>query len=135
MALKQPANIAYRFAFGLAVAAALILVWVNLAVGIIGEPDNPANLMYVGVLAVGFVGAIMARFQSPGMARALFAMAFAQALVTLIVLTAGLGVPGKPVPGVILIFNGLFVAAWAGSASLFRKAAQEQISLGAEAEG
>ncbi|MGB5332427.1 MAG: hypothetical protein WBM80_04545 [Woeseiaceae bacterium] len=40
----------YRSAFGLALAAAFILVWMNLAVGIIGDSDNLYNLMYVGVL-------------------------------------------------------------------------------------
>ena len=33
------------------VRIALILVWMNLAVGIIGSEDNLANLMYIGVLA------------------------------------------------------------------------------------
>ncbi len=51
---------AYRFAVGVALAAAFLLVWMNLAVGLIGSEDNPANLMYFGVLAVGFIGAIIA---------------------------------------------------------------------------
>ena len=72
-------NTTYRFAVGVALMAAFLLVWINLAVGIIGESDELANLMYIGVLAVGIVGAIIARFQPHGMARALFAMAFAQA--------------------------------------------------------
>lgn len=113
----------YRSAVGVAFATAFILVWMNLAVGIIGDSDNLYNLMYVGVLAVGFVGAIVARFQPPGMARALFATALAQALVAVIVLIAGLGVPGKPGPGGIVMINGLFVALWLGSAWLFRRAA------------
>src|SRR5918992_4367323 len=60
---RMTGNIAYRAAVGVAVAAAFILVWMNLAVGIIGSEDNPANLMYGGVLAVGIVGAIIARLQ------------------------------------------------------------------------
>ena len=83
----------YRSAVGLALAAPFLLVWINLAVGIIGEPDDPANLMYIGVLAVGIIGAIIARFQPRGMAGALFAMALAQALVAVITLIAGLGSP------------------------------------------
>jgi hypothetical protein len=43
--------------------AAFILIWMNLAVGIIGSEDNPANLMYGGVLAVAIVGAFMVRFR------------------------------------------------------------------------
>ena len=49
-------SIAYRAAVGVALAAALLLVWMNLAVGIIGSEDNPANLMYIGVLAVLIIG-------------------------------------------------------------------------------
>ncbi|MBD1919520.1 hypothetical protein H6F77_00070 [Microcoleus sp. FACHB-831] len=82
---------AYRSAIGIAIAAALILVWLSLGVGIIGKDGDPANLMYFGVLAVGIIGAIIARLQPYGMARTLFATAFAQALVTAIALLAGLG--------------------------------------------
>lgn len=113
----------YRSAVGLALAAAFILVWMNLAVGIIGDSDNLYNLMYGGVLAVGLIGAIVARFQARGMAIALLATALAQALVAVIVMIAGLGVPGKPGAGGIVMINGLFVALWLGSAWLFRRAA------------
>jgi hypothetical protein len=106
-----------------AVLAALTLVWVNLAVGLIGAEDNPANLMYVGVLAVGIISAIMARLQPRGMARALFATALAQALVAAIALIAGLGLPHSG-PAEILLLNGFFVALFAGSAWLFWFAAR-----------
>ena len=86
LAARKAGNVAYRAALGVALAAALLLVWANLAVGVIGEPDEPANAMYFGVPAVGLVGAIIARLQPLGMARALFATALAQALVALIVL-------------------------------------------------
>ena len=70
LAAKKAGHLASRAAVGVAVAAALILVWMNLAVGLIGAEDNPANLMYVGVLAVGIMGAFIARLQPHGMARA-----------------------------------------------------------------
>jgi hypothetical protein len=60
LAARITGNTPYRAAVGVAIAAAFILVWMNLAVGIIGTEDNPANLMYGGVLAVGIVGAIIA---------------------------------------------------------------------------
>jgi hypothetical protein len=82
-------NTAYRFAVGVALAAALLLAWMNLAVGVIGTEDDLGNLMYVGVLAVGIVGALIARFRPHGMARALFATALAQALVAVIALILG----------------------------------------------
>ena len=119
---RKAGNIAYRAAVGVAVAAALILVWVNLAVGLIGSEDNPANLIYVGVLAVGIIGAIIARLQSHGMARALFATALAQALVAVIALIAGMDqYPGSSVSEIVNL-NVFFVALWVGSALLFRRA-------------
>ena len=122
---SKAGNSAYRFAFGVALAAAFILVWLTGAVGIIGSEDNNANVMYFGVLAVGIVGAIIARFRPHGMARALFATALAQALVSVIALIITLGSPGSP-PGVLgtLILNGFFVGLFVGSAWLFREAAR-----------
>ena len=67
----------YRFAVGIAIVAALMLVWLSLGVGIIGRDGDPANRMYFGVIAVGIIGALIARFRPSGMARALFAMAAA----------------------------------------------------------
>lgn len=126
LAMRMTGNAAYRTAAGVAVAAAFILVWMNLAVGLIGSEDNPANLMYGGVLAVGFMGAIVARFKPRGMPRALFATAFAQALVAMIALIAGMGYPASP-PLELLGVNALFVALWLVSAWLFRKAARDEI--------
>ncbi len=125
---------AYRAAVGVALAVAFLLAWVNLAVGIIGSEDNLANLLYVGVLAVGIVGAIIARFRPHGMARALFATALAQASVAVIALIFGLGLPWSP-PVEILGVNGFFVALFVGSALLFRNAAWEQTPAGAGPEG
>jgi hypothetical protein len=125
---SKEGTIAYRAAVGVAVATALILVWINLAVGLIGSEDNPANLLYGGVLAVGIVGATIARFQPHGMARALFATALAQALVPVIAL-----IIWKPpvtseqeLLGMLGVFglNGLFAALFVGSAGLFRRAAR-----------
>jgi len=123
---RKAGNIAYRAAVGVAVATALILIWVNGAVGIIGSENNDANLMYFGVLAVGFIGAIIARSRPHGMSRALFASALAQTLVTVIALVAGMyQYPGSSVSE-ILNLTVFFVVLWVGSALLFRNAAREQ---------
>jgi hypothetical protein len=75
LAAKLMTNTAYRAAVGVALAAVFILIWLNLAVGITATENNPANLMYGGVLAVGIIGAIIARFQPHGLAHTLNAMA------------------------------------------------------------
>jgi hypothetical protein len=132
---KRGGTTAYRAAVGVAVATALILVWVNAAAGIIGD-DELFNFMYFGVLAIGFVGALIARLQPQGMARALFAMAIAQMLVPLIVLAIPnlRGALLEP-PGPVGVFglNAFFAMLWIGSAWLFRKAARGQEPRGGSA--
>jgi hypothetical protein len=130
---RKAGTLAYRFAVGLALATAFVLIWVNLAVGVIGSEDNPANLMYGGVLAVGFIGAILAELRPQGMARALFAMALAQALVAVIALIFGFGTPWSE-PVAIVLVNGFFVTLFVGSALLFRSAARELTPAGASPE-
>ena len=122
LAVRKTGDGAYRAAVGVALAAAFLLVWVNGAVGIIGSETNDANLMYFGVVAVGVIGALIARFRSRGMARALLATALAQASVAAVALIAGLGSPFTG-PFEIVVLNGFFVALFVGSAALFRKAA------------
>jgi hypothetical protein len=126
---------AYRAAVGVAVATALVLVWVNAAVGIIGD-DEFYNLMYFGVLAIGMIGALIARLQPRGMARALFAMAVGQMLVPLIVLAipslrGALWEPPGPVG--VFVLNAFFATLWIGSAWLFWKAARKRESGGRSA--
>jgi hypothetical protein len=101
----------------------LLLIWLSLGVGIIGKDGDPSNAMYFGVLAVGVIGAVIARLRPAGMARALFAMALAQALVASIALIGGLGRPWSG-PAELLLLNGFFVASFAGSAWLFSRASR-----------
>lgn len=77
--------------------------------------------MYFGVLAVGIIGAFIARFRAVGMARALFVMAIAQAFVAGVALIGRLGYPWSG-PLELLLLNGFFVALFVGSAWLFRRA-------------
>ena len=122
-AARKAGDLAYRAAVGVALATALLLVWTNLAVGIVGEPGGLANAMSVGVLAVGIAGAVAARLRPEGMTRALLATALVQALAAGIALIAGEHqAPGSSVAE-ILVLNGCFAALFVASALLFRHAA------------
>lgn len=123
-------NIAYRAAVSVALGAAFILVWMSLGVGILGSDGDPADLMYVAVLAVGMIGAIIARFRANGMARALFATALAHALVVVIALIMGKHQAEVSSVPEVVILNGLFIVLFVGSAMLFRHAAREQTDTG-----
>jgi hypothetical protein len=124
---RQSRNMIYRLAAGVALAASFLLLWINAAVGVIGDESNDANLMFFGVLAVGLIGSVVARLQPHGMARALYATALAQALVATIALMAELGSTAPVWPKDILILNGFFIALWLLSAALFQKAARQQL--------
>ena len=115
---------AYLFAVGAAVGTALFLVWGVAAMGVIGDEGDPFDLMYFGVVAIGIVGSVIARFQPRGMVRVLLAMALAQALVAVIALI--LGKQESPVSSVaeIVGLNGFYVLLFVGSAWLFRRAAR-----------
>jgi hypothetical protein len=119
LAVRRTVDRTYRAAAAVALAAAFLLVWANAAVGIIGSEDNPANRMYSGVLTVGVLGAVLARFRPMGLARTMAATAAAQALVAVIALAAGMG----SAPGITTFF----VALWLLSAWLFRSAARREL--------
>lgn len=125
LVVRMTANGAYRLAVGVALFAAFLLVWVNGAVGIIGDEGNDANLMYFGVLAVAVCAAAIVRFRAAGMARAMFAAAIAQVTVAVVALAAGLGLDGPAWPQDIFVMTLFFAALWLTSGYLFRKAAAE----------
>jgi len=134
LAARKTGNIAYKIAVGIAILAAFLLFWINGAVGIIGNEDNDANLMYHGVVLIGLIGAFVGRFEPRGMARAMFATAIAQALVAVIALVAGWGSSGPIWPRGVLGMTAIFVTLWLGSALLFRRAASEVSPAGTSAE-
>jgi hypothetical protein len=120
--MKKMGNRAYQLAFALAIAAVLLLVWMNAAVGgILG--DNPANMMYFGVLLVGLAGAIIVRLEPKGMSYTLFATAFAMLLVPVVAWLIGTPAFAN---GLAAVFGLHACFAWlfTGSALLFRRAVQ-----------
>lgn len=139
MAPRLPHDRAYRSAMGIALAAAFILFWMIGAVGLMATGDeHPNDSMYIVVPVVGIIGAVLARFQPHGMARALLATALTQMLVPVIVVIAGLNLVPISMSELIsftLIVNGPFAALYVGSAWLFRKAARERRPAGARANG
>lgn len=116
----------YRIAVGFALFTGLFLIWTNLAVGIIGSEDNPVNLLYFGVIFVGIIGALMARFRSKGMDLTMFAMALAQALVAAIALIGGFYQSPPSTVFHIIGINGFFITLFIVSALLFRYDFQKQ---------
>ncbi len=111
-ATRRARNLEHRAAVAIAAAAGLFLVWANLAVGMMDV--EPANLMYVLVLAVALIGAAIARFEPREASIAMFVTAAAHATVAAIGVVAALGPE--------LRADAFLVAAWVASALLFRQA-------------
>jgi len=113
----------YEVALGLAGATSLLLLMMIGAVGVIGAEGDPFDRVYFGVVGLGVVGALVARFRAGGMAYALFAMA--TAMVAVIAVALIVGKQDSPVSSVFEIvgLNGFFVAMFSVCGMLFRKAA------------
>jgi len=118
LAARTSASTAYRAAVGVALLAAFLQTWVNLAVGIIGAEDHPANMMFHVVTGLAIAGCWIARFSADDMARTMLAACVAEIIAALLGAT-GSGEYRVPVP------LGSFAALWLLSAYLFHKAARE----------
>ena len=129
LAARSSRSVAYSLGSGVAVASAFLLILVNGAVGFLGSEDNPANLVFFGVIAVAVLASVLAGFRAAGMSRAMFAAALAQLAVGLAAIPAGWASPGADGLYEVALGTGLFCTLWLVAAGLFRKAAREQGSL------
>ncbi|HET8819051.1 MAG TPA: hypothetical protein VFM73_05860 [Xanthomonadaceae bacterium] len=118
IATRMSGHWAYRAGAALAILTCFLTVWVNLAVGMIGDEDNPANLLFGGVILVAMIGAILARFRARGVARAIQVAAVAQGVLAVYALVAGDISAALPIA--------FFMVPWLLGASLFLVAARDE---------
>ena len=118
-ATRFTASKAYRLGVGLPELAGFLIIWVNAAVGIIGNESNLANIMFYLIPPIALLASIVARFKAPGMVRAMQFTAAAQASTALITVAMGWGH--------IWVLTAVFVAIWLTSAQLFNKASQDSL--------
>jgi hypothetical protein len=114
----------YRAGSALAIATSLPLAWMNLAVGIAGNEDNPVNLSFFVLIVAAAIGAFAAEFRARGLARAMLGVAALQILLGAIVSTGP--VAAHETSGALGLFalNGFFALLWLLSGVLFAKAAR-----------
>lgn len=111
--VRRSTSVAYRLGAVAAAGTAFLTLWVNLAVGMIGEPDNAYNLLFGVVLLIAGAGAGLARFRPGGMAYAMLAAAAAQAVL------GAIGSAADPRGG---LFSAGFGLLWLVAAALFSAA-------------
>lgn len=117
-------SVVYKAAAGLTVFTALFLIWANGAVGIIGNEDNPANLLYGAVLATLFLGSIIAGLKARPMSYVLYAAALVHALVPV---AAFIIWRPSVTADLVKVFavSSFFVVLWLGAGLLFRRAGMD----------
>lgn len=125
----SPTN-SYRLAWAVAVAALLLLVLSAGALGIIAEGGR-ADRGYVAVPAVAVVGTLVARLRASGMALALLATAVTMALVTAIAFAVGLPQDENASTIDVVGVTALFVVLFGLSGWLFRRAADQDLTVAA----
>lgn len=130
LAVRASSDWSYRIGAGLAVLASVLLVWINGAVGIIGSEDNPANLLYLAVIAAVFIGAVATRFRADGLARVMICSALLQMLIGAVAVMRGWGEGAENWPRPVILLSILFALTWLASASLFHRAGRALPSAG-----
>ena len=115
LATRASGHGAFRLGAAIAIGTGFFITWSNLAVGIIGNEDNPLNQIFFVVLGIAVFGALFVRFDAARLVRVMEVTAAAQAVTAVIALA---------VDGAYIFFiTGVFVAAWLFAAELFRRAA------------
>ena len=111
LAVRLSSNWYFRFGSMFAVLAGFMVVWSNLAVGMIGNEDNPVNLWFGAVLIIAITGSIVSRARPRIMPAAMFAAGTLQVAIGTFA-----GVLGTHMRGGI--FTIVLSAAWFISAAL-----------------
>jgi hypothetical protein len=119
----------YRAGVAVAALTALALIWITVAVGVIGDEGNRANLLYGVVLALAVGGAIGAQFRPAGMSVAFATTAVAQAIVGVVALASRWGADGPSYPYDIAGLTIAFTLLWLLTAGLFRVDARRHRNL------
>ncbi|GAA0646067.1 hypothetical protein [Brevundimonas lenta] len=123
LTMRASRSVAYRAGVVVALGTAFLITWSNLAVGIIGNEDNPINQIFFGVILIAIVSAFIANFRARGMALAMAATAVAMAATA---------IPAFMDGSVVVRLIAIFTALWLLSAWLFHKAATGQATVAAE---
>lgn len=108
--VRQSGSVFVRLGAIVAVLTGFLTIWVNLAVGMIGD-DNAYNLLFLIPLGIALAGAIAVRLDARSMVRVTLVSALLQVAI-------GLGGYGVDPRGAI--FSAMFGFFWLFSAALFR---------------
>jgi hypothetical protein len=103
-------NWVYRIAIIVALGATFLMIWANMAVGLIGSGPNAGNIMYAVIALAVVIGILVSRLRSSAMERTMYAVVSALILLTVIALVSGMNqYPGSSSAEIVSV--GAFFAA------------------------
>ncbi len=128
-AMRASGNASYRIGAIVMMIGCFMLIWVNLAVGIIGAEGGP-NILYALVPTVLAAGGIISRFRAHGMCRALVAAIMVQVIIGAGAVAMGWGKDTPIWPRDIIGGTVIFTVVWGTAAALFARAARMERATG-----
>ena len=127
LAHQATENISLKVAYGLAIVATFLLVWVNLAVGLIGSKNEPFNLAYFSVIATGLIGAFISKMKLQGLRNTMIAMSLNMVIIGIIALLIGMQFVYGSSTSEIIRVTIMFTITFTVSAYLFHRSSFETI--------
>ncbi len=122
---------AYRLGLAGAAGTSLFLLWALGALGIVGIEGDPADRMYLGVVAVAVVGSAIARLRARPMVWVMVATASTFVVTAVVALALGRHEASYSSIPELLGLNVMFASGYLAAAWCFRRAA----SRGGDATG
>jgi len=113
LASRVSTNGLYRAGVALAAIGGFTLIFINLAVGIIGDEQDLRNLVFMAIPVVGVVGALIARFKAAALVRLLIGMAASQFFAMFLA--------PADMMHLMIPFTGIFVGLWLACALLIQR--------------
>ena len=127
---RSSSHTAFKIACGLAVATTFLMIWANLAVGLVGSGPNAANLLLMAPVFVVVIGALRSGFTASGMEKVMYAAALCLALVTVMTLVIGIDQQPGSAAVEILAVSGFFAGLYVVAGALFHYAGKGRVIQG-----
>jgi hypothetical protein len=124
----------YKIAMGIVIFTSFLLIWANLAVGLVGHEGETINSFYIGVIIIGLTGSVLSRFTAQGMFYTIAFMLLGIALITALALMGYFQEPPYNSVTQILGVNAFFMLTYAIACVLFRRVAGSGSDLVTESE-
>ena len=89
LTVRRSSKGVYRWAMGLAAIGGFLVIWANLAVGIVASENNPYNLIFFGIVLAAIIAGFVVRARPGPMAKILAVTALAMPVAVAVGQMAG----------------------------------------------